>query len=57
MTVQAVTTLTEPGRNFRGTFKLGDIALRLAAGFTLLFLFLPILVIKLGFAAGLNSTS
>ncbi|MEI6254914.1 MAG: ABC transporter permease [Mycobacteriaceae bacterium] len=45
MTVQAVTTLTEPGRNFRGTFKLGDVALRLAAGFTLLFLFLPILVI------------
>jgi len=45
VTVQAVTTLTEPGRNFRGTFKLGDVALRLAAGFTLLFLFLPILVI------------
>ena len=45
MTVQAVTTLTEPGRNFRGTFKLGDFALRVAAGFTLLFLFLPILVI------------
>lgn len=45
MTVQAVTTLTEPGRNFRGSFKLGDVALRVAAGFTLLFLFLPILVI------------
>ena len=45
MTVQAVTTLTEPGRNIRGTFKLGDIALRVLAGFTLLFLFLPILVI------------
>ena len=45
MTVQAATTLTRPGRNFRGTFKLGDIALRVAAGFTLLFLFLPILVI------------
>jgi spermidine/putrescine transport system permease protein len=45
VTVQAVTTLTKPGRNFRGTFKLGDLALRLAAGFTLLFLFLPILVI------------
>ncbi|MCW1960226.1 MAG: ABC transporter permease [Mycobacterium sp.] len=45
MTVQAVTTLTEPGRNFRGTFKLGDLALRVAAGFTLVFLFLPILVI------------
>jgi spermidine/putrescine transport system permease protein len=45
VTVQAVTTLTEPGRNFRGSFKLGDVALRVAAGFTLLFLFLPILVI------------
>ena len=45
MTVAAVTTLTEPGRNFRGTFKIGDVALRVAAGFTLLFLFLPILVI------------
>ena len=45
MTVEAVTTLTEPGRNVRGTFRLGDLALRVAAGFTLLFLFLPILVI------------
>jgi spermidine/putrescine transport system permease protein len=45
MTVAATTTLTEPGRTFRGTFKIGDVALRLAAGFTLLFLFLPILVI------------
>jgi spermidine/putrescine transport system permease protein len=45
VTVAAVTTLTEPGRNFRGTFKLGDVALRMAAGFTLLFLFLPIMVI------------
>jgi spermidine/putrescine transport system permease protein len=45
MTVEAVTSLAEPGRNIRGTFKLGDIALRLAAGFTLVFLFLPILVI------------
>ena len=45
MTVQAVSALNQPGRNFRGTFKLGDVALRLAAGFTLLFLFLPILVI------------
>lgn len=45
MTVEAVTTLTEPGRNFRGTFRLGDLALRVAAGLTLLFLFLPILVI------------
>jgi spermidine/putrescine transport system permease protein len=45
MTVEAVTTLSEPGRNFRGTFKLGDLALRFGAAFTLLFLFLPILVI------------
>jgi spermidine/putrescine transport system permease protein len=45
VTVQAVNTLAEPGRNFRGTFKLGDLALRVAAGLTLLFLFLPILVI------------
>ncbi len=45
MTVAAVTTLTQPGRNFRGSFRLGDLALRIAAGFTLLFLFLPILVI------------
>ncbi len=45
MTVEAVTNLSEPGRNFRGTFKLGDLALRFAAGITLLFLFLPILVI------------
>jgi spermidine/putrescine transport system permease protein len=45
VTVEAVTTLTEPGRNIRGTFKLGDIALRIGAALTLLFLFLPILVI------------
>jgi spermidine/putrescine transport system permease protein len=45
MTIGAVTTLSEPGRNVRGTFRLGDLALRIAAGFTLLFLFLPILVI------------
>jgi spermidine/putrescine transport system permease protein len=45
MTVAATTTLTKPGRNFPGTFKLGDVALRIAAGLTLLFLFLPILVI------------
>lgn len=45
MTVEAVTTLGEPGRNVRGTFKLGDIALRIGAGLTLIFLFLPILVI------------
>lgn len=45
MTMEAVTTLTEPGRSFRGTFRLGDLALRIGAGLTLLFLFLPILVI------------
>lgn len=45
MTVAATTTLTKPGRNFPGTFRLGDVALRVAAGLTLLFLFLPILVI------------
>ena len=45
MTVAATTTLTKLGRNFPGTFKLGDVALRIAAGLTLLFLFLPILVI------------
>jgi len=43
--VPAVTELARPGRNFRGTFRLGDLALRIAAGLTLLFLFLPILVI------------
>ena len=45
MTVQAVNELTSPGRSFRGSFKLGDFALRFAAGLTLLFLFLPIMVI------------
>ena len=37
--------LAKPGRNFRGTFKLGDVALRIIAGLVLLYLFLPILVI------------
>jgi spermidine/putrescine transport system permease protein len=37
--------LAKPGRNFRGTFKLGDVALRILAGLVLLYLFLPILVI------------
>jgi spermidine/putrescine transport system permease protein len=37
--------LAKPGRNIRGTFKLGDLALRVIAGLVLLFLFLPILVI------------
>ena len=37
--------LAKPGRNFRGTFKLGDVALRIIAGLVLFYLFLPILVI------------
>ena len=45
MSTQAVVTLTKPGRNVRGTFKLGDLALRMMAGLVLLFLFVPILVI------------
>lgn len=45
MTIAATTTLTKPGRTVRGTFKLGDLALRMGAGLTLLFLFIPILVI------------
>ena len=45
MTTAAVTELATPGRNFRGTFRLGDLVLRILAGLTLLFLFLPILVI------------
>lgn len=45
MTVAGVTELARPGRNFRGTFKLGDLALRVAAGLVLLFLFIPIGVI------------
>ncbi|MBU3707217.1 MAG: ABC transporter permease [Mycobacterium sp.] len=45
MTIAATTTLTKPGRTVRGTFKLGDAALRIGAGLTLLFLFIPILVI------------
>ncbi len=45
MTVAGVTGLSRPGRNFRGTFRLGDLALRVAAGLVLLFLFIPILVI------------
>lgn len=42
---QAVGFLSAPGRNFLGTFKLGDLALRTLAGLVLLFLFVPILVI------------
>jgi spermidine/putrescine transport system permease protein len=37
--------LAKPGRNIRGTFKLGDVALRVVAGLVLFYLFLPILVI------------
>jgi spermidine/putrescine transport system permease protein len=45
MTTAATVALAEPGRNFRGSFKIGDLALRVLAGLTLLFLFMPILVI------------
>ena len=45
MSTQAVNSLSRPGRNFLGTFKLGDLALRTLAGLVLLFLFVPILVI------------
>lgn len=45
MTTAATVALAEPGRNIRGSFKLGDLALRVLAGLTLLFLFLPIMVI------------
>ncbi|WP_431240178.1 ABC transporter permease [Mycolicibacterium aichiense] len=37
--------LAKPGRNFRGSFKIGDVALRIVAGLVLFYLFLPILVI------------
>jgi spermidine/putrescine transport system permease protein len=45
MTVAAVTDLATPGRSFRGSFKLGDFALRVVAGLVLVYLFVPILVI------------
>ena len=45
MTVQTTAALTSPGRSFRGSFKLGDLALRLGAALTMAFLFLPIAVI------------
>jgi spermidine/putrescine transport system permease protein len=45
MTVAAVTDLATPGRIFRGSFKLGDVALRVVAGLVLVYLFVPILVI------------
>lgn len=45
MTTAAATRLTSPGRSFAGSFKVGDFALRVLAGLTLLFLFVPILVI------------
>ena len=45
MTTQAVTDLASPGRSFRGSFKLGDFALRVAAALVLVYLFVPILVI------------
>ena len=37
--------LAKPGRSFRGTFRLGDLTLRIIAGLVLFYLFLPILVI------------
>jgi len=45
VTTAAATRLTSPGRSFAGSFKVGDFALRVLAGLTLLFLFVPILVI------------
>jgi spermidine/putrescine transport system permease protein len=45
MTTAAVTDLATPGRIFRGSFKLGDLALRVVAGLVLVYLFVPILVI------------
>ena len=45
MTTQAVTDMASPGRTLRGTFKLGDLALRVVAGLVLVYLFVPILVI------------
>jgi spermidine/putrescine transport system permease protein len=45
MTTAAVTDLTTPGRSFRGSFKLGDVTLRVVAGLVLVYLFVPILVI------------
>ena len=45
MTTAAVTDLATPGRIFRGSFKLGDFALRVVAGLVLVYLFVPILVI------------
>ena len=45
MTTAAVTDLATPGRIFRGSFKLGDFALRVVAGLILVYLFVPILVI------------
>ena len=45
MSIPAVGSLSGPGHSFRGSFKLGDFALRAMAGLVLLFLFVPILVI------------
>jgi spermidine/putrescine transport system permease protein len=45
MTTAAVTDLATPGRSFRGSFKLGDVTLRVVAGLVLVYLFVPILVI------------
>ncbi len=45
MSIPAVGALSGPAHSFRGSFKLGDFALRAMAGLVLLFLFVPILVI------------
>ena len=45
MTTAAVTDLATPGRSFRGSFKLGDVTLRVVAGLVLVYMFVPILVI------------
>jgi spermidine/putrescine transport system permease protein len=45
MTTAAVIDLATPGRSFRGSFKLGDVTLRVVAGLVLVYLFVPILVI------------
>ena len=45
MSIPAIGSLSGPAHSFRGSFKLGDFALRTLAALVLLFLFVPILVI------------
>ena len=45
MSIPAIGSLSAPAHSFRGSFKLGDFALRTLAALVLLFLFVPILVI------------